>query len=80
MVKRADGSSIRQTVSNALEKLKSSPEWRGGQEDCGGRPHFTTAAQDAEILQYVVDSRVAGCGGLRRQDKFKGPVAQLPDQ
>ena len=45
------------TIESAINKLKKQPSWRGEREPGSGAPRKTTAKQDDQIVDFVLDNR-----------------------
>lgn len=44
-------------IATAVRKLTENPKWRGEREEGSGRPRITTAKQDKQILEHVIEKR-----------------------
>lgn len=44
-------------IATAVRKLTENPKWRGEREEGSGRPRVTTAKQDKQILEHVIEKR-----------------------
>jgi hypothetical protein len=58
LVTKADGSPVPLScIQKIVNKLKADETWRGQRKEGSGRQRSTSEAQDAEMVQYVLDNR-----------------------